>query len=64
MKVNKIKVLDEADIEIRNGFVHIISINDVKGLEFEKVIVLSSGMTRNEKYVAATRALTELIWVE
>lgn len=39
---------------------NIINIDDAKGLEFSSVIVLSSRMSRNEKYIAYTRALDDL----
>lgn len=39
---------------------NIINIDDAKGLEFSTVIVLSGRMSRNEKYIAYTRALDEL----
>ena len=39
---------------------NIINIDDAKGLEFSSVIVLSGRMSRNEKYIAYTRALDEL----
>lgn len=39
---------------------NIISIDDAKGLEFSSVIVLSGRMSRNEKYIAFTRALDDL----
>ena len=39
---------------------NIISIDDAKGLEFSSVIVLSGRMSRNEKYIAYTRALDDL----
>ncbi len=32
----------------------------MKGIEFDKVFVIPNGMSRNEKYIAYTRALTEL----
>jgi DNA helicase IV len=38
----------------------IMKIDQVRGLEFEKVITVDSKMTRFEKYVAYTRALNEL----
>lgn len=38
----------------------IFQIDDAKGLEFSTVIVLSGRMSRNEKYIAYTRALDEL----
>ncbi len=40
---------------------NIINICDAKGLEFNTVVVLDGRMSRNEKYVAYTRALDELI---
>lgn len=39
---------------------NIICIDDAKGLEFNTVIVLSGRMSRNEKYIAFTRALDNL----
>lgn len=39
---------------------NIINIDDAKGLEFSTVIVLSGRMSRNERYIAYTRALDEL----
>lgn len=39
---------------------NIISIDDAKGLEFSTVIVLSGRMSKNERYIAYTRALDDL----
>lgn len=39
---------------------NIMNIDDAKGLEFSSVIVLSGRMTRNQKYIAFTRALDDL----
>jgi hypothetical protein len=39
---------------------NIINVDDAKGLEFSSVIVLSGRMSRNEKYIAFTRALDDL----
>ena len=39
---------------------NIMSIDDAKGLEFSSVIVLSGRMSRNERYIAFTRALDDL----
>lgn len=39
---------------------NIICINDAKGLEFSSVIVLSGRMSKNERYIAFTRALDDL----
>ena len=35
----------------------------VKGIEFAKVFVVSTRMSKNEKYIAYTRALSELVIV-
>ena len=39
---------------------NIIHIDDAKGLEFSSVIVLSGRMSRNQRYIAYTRALDDL----
>ncbi len=39
---------------------NVMLIDDVKGLEFKSVIVVSHRLTDNEKYIAYTRALDEL----
>lgn len=41
--------------------VAVLSINDVKGLEFKTVFVVDEGLSYNEKYIAYTRALNRLI---
>lgn len=46
-----------------NGFISIMYVDEVKGIEFDKVFVVSAKMRRNEKYIAYTRALSELIIV-
>ena len=38
-------------------------VDEVKGIEFDKVYVIPEGMAENEKYIAYTRALNELIIV-
>ena len=55
--------LDEMGANVANGAVHLVPISYAKGLEFEKAIVISKNMSRNEQYVAATRALNELVWI-
>ena len=40
---------------------NLITIDQAKGLEFETVFALSGTMTKNEKYIAYTRALDKLI---
>lgn len=46
-----------------NGYISIMYVDEVKGIEFDKVFVVSSKLNRNEKYIAYTRALYELIIV-
>ena len=52
-----------SDKEIENGKIAVMYVDEVKGIEFDKVYVISARMARNEKYIAYTRALTELIVV-
>ena len=49
------------DFNIHQTRWNIINIDDAKGLEFRSVIVLAGKMSRNEKYIAYTRALDELL---
>ncbi len=49
--------------KIDNGFISFMYVDEVKGIEFDKVYVISNKMTKNEKYIAYTRALSELIIV-
>lgn len=45
---------------VKQGYINIISINDAKGLEFNEVFVFEKDMTRQEQYVAESRALSKL----
>lgn len=47
--------------EMKEGKISLVSVLDCKGLEFDTVYVLDYGMSENEKYVAYTRALDNLI---
>ena len=47
--------------EIQKGKFTLVSVLDCRGLEFDTVYVLDYGMTENEKYVAYTRALDNLV---
>ena len=49
--------------KIDNGLIAIMYVDEVKGIEFDKVFVVSNKMTKNEKYIAYTRALSELVVV-
>ena len=46
-----------------NGNIAVMYVDEVKGIEFDKVFVVGNKMTQNEKYIAYTRALSELILV-
>ena len=72
-KINKNKYLNKELLSeellthigdrIDNGYISLMYVDEVKGIEFDKAYVVSKGMTRNEKYIAYTRALSELIIV-
>lgn len=47
-------------LEINNSLLHYCSIQEAKGIEYHTVIVDESNMSDNEKYIAYTRALSEL----
>lgn len=64
-------VMDNLPTDIRNAIgqkidnesISFMYVDEVKGIEFDKVFVVSNKMTKNEKYIAYTRALSELIIV-
>ena len=45
------------------GKIAITYVDEIKGIEFDTVFVVQTGMAKNEKYIAYTRALTKLIVV-
>lgn len=49
--------------EMGNGKIAIVYVDEVKGVEFDRVFVVPNGMKKNEKYIAYTRALSDLIVV-
>ena len=49
--------------KMENGAIALMYVDEVKGIEFDKAYVVANNMSRNEKYIAYTRALTELILV-
>lgn len=49
--------------KIDNGIISLMYVDEVKGIEFDKVFVIPNRMSTNEKYIAYTRALSELIIV-
>lgn len=69
--VKKDKYLDEEQLpdsiksiinkkDIGNGQIAVVYVDEVKGVEFDTVFVVPNGMTKNEKYIAYTRALSDL----
>ena len=49
--------------EIVNGRIAVKYVDEVKGIEFDRVYVVGNRMSRNEKYIAYTRALSNLVAV-
>lgn len=50
--------------KVKAGKISLMTVKEVKGLEFDVVIVFPDGMSRNEKYIAYTRALNDLFIVD
>ena len=59
-----ISISDIIGSEIGKGRIALMYVDEVKGIEFERVYVISNRMTKNEKYIACTRARSELIIVD
>ena len=55
-----VSVQDILGDQIGNGRICVSYVDEVKGIEFDKVFVVTNGLTNNEKYIAYTRALSEL----
>ena len=49
--------------KIDSGIISLMYVDECKGVEFQKVYVCEDKMNENEKYIAYTRALSELIIV-
>jgi len=49
--------------KMENGCIALMYVDEVKGIEFDKAFVVCGAMSRSEKYIAYTRALSELILV-
>ena len=49
---------------IEKGGISVVYVDEVKGIEFDRVFVVPNGMSQNEKYIAFTRALSDLTVVE
>lgn len=54
------QVRDVIGDQIGNGRICVSYVDEVKGIEFDIVYVVANGMSNNEKYIAYTRALSEL----
>lgn len=50
--------------KISRSKINIMTVYESKGLEFSSVVVVTKGMSDSEKYIACTRALSELAIVE
>lgn len=50
--------------DIGNGKIAVVYVDEVKGVEFDRVFVVPDGMSKNEQYIAYTRALADLIIVK
>ena len=59
--ISRYNFVDSNNPHIIHNKINVLTASQAKGLEFETVFVLLEGMTENEKYVAITRALNELI---
>lgn len=57
---DKFHDMTDEEFSIHHSRWNIICIEDAKGLEFSSVIVLAGRMSRNERYIAFTRALDDL----
>lgn len=60
-KRSKMYDMTNSQDRLDRGKWNIITVGQSKGLEFQKVITFVGRMTENEKYIACTRALDELI---
>ena len=58
-----VRIRNAISQKIDNGLISFMYVDEVKGIEFDKVFVVSNKMTKNEKYIAYTRALSELVIV-
>ena len=57
---NRIHDITDGGSILMQGKWNMLTIDQAKGIEFETVIAISGRMTKNEKYIAYTRALNEL----
>ena len=60
----RFEFIDTNTDEPTNSFIQCYTVFAVKGLEFSEVLVISQGMTKNQKIVACTRAMAELFYFD
>lgn len=63
MDILPVDIMNAIGQKIDNGLISFMYVDEVKGIEFDKVFVVSNRMSKNEKYIAYTRALSELVIV-
>jgi len=54
-------IINDGNKQINANMWNVISVDNAKGIEFKRALVIEIGMTKMEKYIACTRALDELI---
>ena len=64
MRVTRSTILDKVKNNFSTKFdtskVSVMYVDEIKGIEFDRVYVVDEGMERNERYIAYTRALDKL----
>ncbi len=55
------EIRDVIGDKIGNGYISLMYVDEIKGIEFDEVYVLPNRMSKNERYISYTRALSELI---
>ncbi len=58
---NRANMIKDENCHIKDEKINFFTIRNAKGLEFDRVFVDNEGMTKNERYIAYTRTLEELI---
>lgn len=54
---------DKIQEDMQSGCIAVMYVDEVKGIEFDRVFVSFSQMSENERYIAYTRALSQLVLV-
>ena len=55
------EIRDVIGDKIGNGYISLMNVDEIKVIEFDEVYVLPNRMSKNERYISYTRALSELI---